>query len=171
MTLQQLLGIALRLAAIRLILVGVQCILLTQFAASQFRAEAGLLWQAAFLLPLFLAIVLWHFPMSVAHKLLPRDPQAMASSPASELLALGCCVVGLALAVAAIPAAYTYVLLRFAFADDIPQGQASGMWLVHYLSGQLQFFCGSALLCMPRLIARCILPLANTDPSLSSQAT
>jgi hypothetical protein len=171
MTLQQLLGMALRLAAIRLILIGVQCVLLTQLTASQFRTEAGPLWQAAFLLPLFLAIGLWTFPMSVAHKLLPRDPHALAYAPASELLALGCCVLGLALAVSAIPTAYAYVLLRFAFADEMPLALPSGTWRVHYLSGLVQFFCGGAMLCMPRFIARCILPLANTDPSPSSQAS
>ena len=74
MTPQQLLGLGIRFSSIWLVLMSAQFFMVNVAAFGYIQAPVPAGWTALALLPALLGVVLWVFPMSIAHKLLPQRP-------------------------------------------------------------------------------------------------
>ncbi|GGY24545.1 hypothetical protein [Paludibacterium paludis] len=107
MTPQQLVGLGVRLFAIWLALISFQSLGIITLLGKQLTAPADLrfLGLGAMLLVLVPAILLWMFPMAVAHKLVPRTHDSnMLRIPARELTAASIAILGLWAVIHTLPA-------------------------------------------------------------------
>jgi len=102
MTPQQIVGLAVRLFALYLIVIALQ-FFTTVSIANEKQSGVTLLYLAP-VLPLLLALLLWRFPMFVAHKLVPRTHDTNTlRMPARELTAAASAIIGLLALLGSLP--------------------------------------------------------------------
>ena len=111
MTAQQVVGLAARLVAIWLAITSVQAFGMAAAMRAQPGAESTPVPYVVAALLLLAAVLLWLFPMVVAHKLIPRTrSDDVLRVPAGEIVMIACVVLGLWVLVGrAIPAVAYYV--------------------------------------------------------------
>ena len=114
MTPQQIVGIAVRLFSLWLILLTIQTIAIAHNLSSQIEGKAVLALYGVPVLVFLVAILLWNFPMMVAHKLVPRTHDTNTLKiPAREATAAASAIIGLWVLIAALPQAVSIFLLMF----------------------------------------------------------
>ncbi|HYE39773.1 MAG TPA: hypothetical protein VEB23_07565 [Ramlibacter sp.] len=176
MTPQQAVGLACRLFAVWLALGSFQGWMLVRAAQTQGIAQAewvqysvpGIYWLAA--------VLLWFFPMSIAHRLLPRTRfEDRMALPAQKVLVVACIVLGLlVLALRALPALVGWLSMATlwlangqALAAMGPEGH------VRLLEGLLQLAVAFAFVFKAHAIADRILPRPGREhasPSLLGES-
>lgn len=115
MTAQQFVGLAIRLFAVWLVLTSIAYF--TSIPAALASVPTGSETTASVAMTIGVsyvaaALLLWFFPMFVAHKLLPRTQHNdHLAFPARELARVGCCLLGLWLFAKAVPS-MVWLLLR-----------------------------------------------------------
>ena len=108
MTPQQIVGVAVRLFAIWLVITAIQAAGMGTSAPAYIQSTvAPYLFSALFLI---IAIVLWLFPLAIAHKLVPRTKfDNVLHVPTQEAVVVACVILGLwVLVVRAVPAIAYY---------------------------------------------------------------
>ncbi len=120
MTPQQIVGLGVRLFAIWLALVGLPYVIYIPFALAKQHVDAGTMWSYLIGATFFVvAILLWLFPMVVAHRLIPKttfDDALTAST--SEVAKVGCCLLGLWLLIKSGPALASFLFRGFLVAGE-----------------------------------------------------
>lgn len=161
MTPQQAVGLACRLFAVWLALASFQGWMVVRAAQTQGIAQAewvqysvpGIYWLAA--------VVLWFFPMSIAHRLVPRTRfEDRMTLPAQRVLVVACVVLGLVVVgLRALPALVAWVSLAALWlANGEPLATMGPERHVRLLEGLLQLAVGSAFVLKAHAIAERILP-------------
>lgn len=161
MTPQQAVGLACRLFAVWLALGSFQGWMMVRAAQTQGIAQAewvqysvpGIYWLAA--------VVLWFFPMSIAHRLMPRTRfEDRMTLPAQKVLVVACVVLGLVvLGLRALPALVTWFSLAALWlANGQPLAAMGPERHVRLLEGLLQLAVGLAFVLKAHAIAERILP-------------
>jgi hypothetical protein len=111
MTPQQVVGLAVRLFAVWMLTLVIKTIATGLALNDQPGIESG---NASFIIAAVLlafAIVLWVFPLSIAHKLIPRTKfDNVMKLPAQEVVVVSCIVMGLGLFVMSVLPALSYYL-------------------------------------------------------------
>lgn len=104
MTPQQIVGMAVRLFSIWLVIVAFQTVGIATAMNQQFQNPASLAMYAMPAIPLLFAIGLWMFPMSIAHKLVPKthDTDVM-KMPARDAVAAASAIIGIWVLVISVP--------------------------------------------------------------------
>ncbi len=109
MTPQQVIGMGVRLFAIWSALMGLQYVSTIPAAMTRAGWESG---APAYLVAigyLAAALALWHFPMVVAHKLVPRTHDKVEFGPQLfDIARVGCALLGLWLLIRSLPAATSF---------------------------------------------------------------
>jgi hypothetical protein len=157
MTLQQILGTALRLVAIWLILIGFQLHTMTIWVSQQFPGDLPAFWGYIALLPCMMAVFLWMFPMLTANKLLPRRAEQDRTTP-GDLLALAAVMFGLWAVVGSIAGIFSALSIAVVsrgtpFFDDYMRSPSGGG---HAAITAAQYLMGLVLMGAPRLFSRLI---------------
>lgn len=161
MTPQQAVGLACRLFAVWLAIGSFQGWMLVRAAQTQGLAGShwvqysvpGIYWLAA--------VALWFFPMSIAHRLVPRTRfEDRMVLPAQKVLVVACVVVGLlVLVLRALPALVTWFSLAALWlANGQPLAALGPERHVRLLEGLLLLAVGFAFMLKAHAIAARILP-------------
>lgn len=104
MTPQQIVGMAVRLFAIWLVVIAFQTFAIARAMNAQLGGSGTIGLYIMPALPLVLAVLLWFFPMFVAHKIVPRtDETNTLHLPAHEMTAAASAIMGIWVLLAAIP--------------------------------------------------------------------
>jgi hypothetical protein len=166
MTPQQLVGVACRLFAIWLGITALQAVGIAQAMMAQDRS--GTLPLPYFLAGMYLAagIVLWLFPMWVAHRLIPRTQfQDKLRLPARDAVMVGCVILGLwVLVVRAIPSLSWYIsIAAFWLANGQPLTTMDSSRHLELVNGLVNLIVGWLLVAKYDRIGRLILPGSDSD--------
>lgn len=176
MTPQQAVGLACRLFAVWLALGSFQGWMMVRAAQTQGVAQAewvqysvpGIYWLAA--------VVLWFFPMSIAHRLVPRTRfEDRMTLPAHKVLVVACVVLGLTLlALRAVPALAAWLsLVALSLAGGETLAAMGPEQHLHLLEGLLQLAAGLAFVLKAPAIAGRILPRSareHASPSMLGES-
>jgi hypothetical protein len=169
MTPQQAVGLAARLFAIWLALGSFQSWAVARALRSQGVMEATWVQWSVPALYWVGAVVLWFFPMSIAHRLVPRTKfEDRLALPAQQAVVVACIVLGLAVVlVRALPALSAYVSLAAVWiASGASLSSMDGTRHIELFSGLIQLLVGLAFVFKAGAIAARILPAAPTAESL-----
>ena len=92
MTPQQVVGLGVRLFAVWLALAGLPYVIYIPFALARQNVDAGTIWSYSIGATFFMgAILLWIFPMVVAHRLIPKTTfDNVLTASTSEVAKVGC---------------------------------------------------------------------------------
>ena len=120
MTPQQVVGLGVRLFAIWLALIGLPYVVYIPFTLARQHVDFGTttpyLIGAGFFI---VAILLWIFPMFVAHRLIPRTTfDNVITVSTSEAAKVGCCLLGLWLLIKSGPALVSFLFRGFLVAGE-----------------------------------------------------
>lgn len=170
MTPQQAVGLACRLFAIWLALGSFQSWMLVRAAQSEGFASAhwvqysvpGIYW--------LVAVVLWFFPMSIAHRLVPRTRfEDRLVLPAQQMLVVACAVLGLlVLVMRALPALTGWIAdATLWVASGEPLSTMAAGRHADLLEGLLQTGVGFALVVKAQPIAGMIVPQRRRQEHVS----
>lgn len=172
MTPQQAVGLASRLFAIWLALASIQSWMFARAVQSQGLTGAAWLQYSVPAIYWLSAVVLWFFPLSIAHRLLPRTRfEDRMALPARQAVTVACVVFGLfVLLVRALPAFSAYLSLALVW---IANGQTLATMdrsnHVELIEGGIQALVGLAFVFKARAIAGRIVPLPaheHVSPSM-----
>lgn len=161
MTPQQFVGLAARLFAIWLALTSFQAVGIAQALKSQ--GDQGASWVPYFFAALYLvgALLLWFFPMFVAHKLVPRTKfEDKLHLPGQQAVVVACVVLGLLVIVLrALPPISAYLsLAAFWVANGQPVSTMDAARHIDGLVGLVQLTAGLFLVAKARVLAEKIIP-------------
>ena len=111
MTPQQVVGLGVRLFAVWLALAGLPYVIYIPFALARQNVDAGTIWSYSIGATFFMgAILLWIFPMVVAHRLIPKPTfDNVLTASTSEVAKVGCCLLGLWLLTKSGPALVSFL--------------------------------------------------------------
>lgn len=158
---QQLVGLAVRLFAIWLAITSFQAVAIGQALSSQ--DNQGATWVPYLMAGLYLggAMLLWFFPMFIAHKLVPRTRfEDTLKLPSQQALVVACVVLGLVVIVLrALPPISAYLsLAAFWVANGQPVSTMDPGRHVDGLVGFIQLAVGIFLVAKPHMLAAKLLP-------------
>ncbi len=148
MTPQQFIGLAVRLFAVWLVVSAVQAFSVGSAMSAQSGPEFSSLPYVVAGLYLLAALPLWFFPMSVAHKLLPRtSSQDTMRLPARDAITIGCAILGLwVIVMQALPSLSWYaVLAAFWLASGEPISSMEQSRHVELITGLVSLVVGLLL--------------------------
>jgi len=167
MTPQQIVGLAVRLLAIWL---GWSVILWFTGTESQPGLESFYTVSLLFLLLLLLiAILLWFFPMTVAHKLIPRTKSGNTlQAPAQEAVSIACIVFALCLLVMGILPGLAFYIP--AFLTDQTFRSTPGYWSIVIAPIVIKLAVALLVLLKARQISA-FLFLKNKEPEIDESTT
>lgn len=139
MTPQQIIAIAIRLFAIWIGIMTIPYFTTIPYAMSQQTGQAMWGSYVVAVVYLLIAVVLWFFPMSIAHRLIPKTQfENKIEASALEVARVGCCLFGLWLLIHSGPGLVFYILRISMVADGITMDKSlpTGMKLdiAFYLS-------------------------------------
>ncbi len=159
MTPQQIIGMALRIAAAWLLLVTWQTFSIVKVGVEQL-PDVSKWWFALAVLPAAIALFLWHFPMLVAHKLLPRLEDD-STSPLQEATSAAIVFVGLWAILQGVPHLSGALVVPLISGEWPELANQARSWLRIGFS-----YCalGLVLVMMPRFLARRIFPKPLAPP-------
>jgi hypothetical protein len=166
MTPQQIVGLAVRLFAIWLVIMAVQAVGMATAMAEQPGATSTFAPYGFAALFVVVAILLWVFPMVVAHKLVPRTRfEDTLRVPANDLLVVACVVLGLWDIVArAVPAITYYIsIAAFWLKNGQPIATLEESRHIGFLIGLIHLAIGLLLTLRAREVAAYVLPHALND--------
>ena len=166
MTPQQIVGLAARLFAIWLLITAIQAVGMAATMAEQPGATSSVAPYGFAALFLIVAILLWLFPMVVAHKLVPRTRfEDTLRLPANDLLVVACVVLGLwVIVVRAVPAiAYYISVAAFWVKNGQPITALEQSRHVSFLIGLIHLAIGLFLALRARQVAAYVLPQPPND--------
>jgi hypothetical protein len=163
---QQAVGLACRLFAVWLALGSFQGWMLVR--AAQTQGLAGSLWLQYSVPGIYwvAAVALWFFPMSIAHRLLPRTRfEDRMALPAEKVLVVACVVLGLlVLLLRALPALVTWMSLAALWLANGQTLAAMGPERhLRLLEGLVQLAVGFVFVLKAHAIAARILPRPGRD--------
>ena len=167
MTPQQIVGLATRLFAIWLVITAIQAAGTAMAMAEQPGAVSSVAPYGFAALFLVVAILLWLFPMVVAHKLVPRTRfEDTVRVPANELLVVACVVLGLwVIVVRAVPAiAYYISTVAFWLKNGEPITALGQSWHIGFLIGLVHMTIGIFLVLRARQVTAYILSRVPGQP-------
>lgn len=161
MTPQQIVGLAVRLFAIWLVITAIQAVGTALEIAGQPGAISSVVPYGFAALFLVVAILLWLFPMVVAHKLVPRTRfEDTVRLPANDLLVVACVVLGLwVIVVRAVPAiAYYFSIAAFWLNSGQPITALERSRHIGFLIGLIHLAIGLFLVLRARQVTAYVLP-------------
>lgn len=165
MTPQQIVGIAVRLFSLWLILLAIQTAGIAQALSAQGENKALLVLYAVPALVFLVAILLWNFPMMVAHKLVPKTHDGdTLKLPARQATAAAAAILGLWVIIAALP----QLMATFGVFFIMSAHDFYGMYFtpdrVHQLAVTVvQVGFGFFLLLKPWYVASRVFPASGDD--------
>jgi hypothetical protein len=119
MTPQQIVGMSVRLFAIWLALTGLPYVWAIPAALARQHIDSGLIPEFIGVVFLLVALLLWFFPMAVAHKLVPRTTfDNVLRVPALDAARVGCFIVGLWFFLKSVPALVSFLFRAFLVAGS-----------------------------------------------------
>lgn len=166
MTPQQLVGLAARLFAIWLCVTAVQAVGIGQAMMAQDRSGAFPLPYVFAGLYLAAGIVLWIFPLWIAHRLIPRTKfEDQLRLPVRDAVMVGCVILGLGLLVVrAIPALSWYIsIAAFWLANGQPLTTMEPARHLELVNGLVNLVVGWLLIAKYDRIGQLILPGSEQD--------
>ena len=161
MTPQQFVGTAVRLFALFLLSVTLRMFgVVTAFKAQL--PDAGPWFYLMPLATFALAVFLWFFPMTVAHKLVPRTGHTNTINlPAREMAAVGPVILGLWALLESLPYFGSMFIVAVSQGSAIAQMYWSGMQGLEQISVMLRGLFGLLLVVRPWMIADKVFARAN----------
>ena len=162
MTPQQLVGLAARLFAVWLAITSFQAIGIGQAIKSQGGAQ-DTAWVPYLFAALYLvgALLLWFFPMFIAHKLVPRTKlENTLRLPSEQVVVVACVALGLLVIVhRALPSISAYLsLAAFWVANGQPVSTMETGRHIDGLAGFIQLVVGLFLVAKAHMLTSIILP-------------
>lgn len=117
MTVQQVIGLALRLVALLFGITALFNLVLVLGASSS--GDSSVLQVVSELMYLVMAVLLWMFPMSLAHRLLPKTSHTdKIITNSNQLAVAGVALLGLWLLVGALPNLFGQVVVALKYSND-----------------------------------------------------
>lgn len=161
MTSQQIVGLAARLFALWLVVIALQIFGVATAMNQQFSQPGAFALYFMPALPLLLAVVLWLFPMFVAHKLVPPTHDAnVLRMPAREATAAASAIIGIWVLISALPHLVAFGgIIAFSGRTQVLAIYFSPERTLQLLTVALQCAFGLFLVAKPWFVASKVFPL------------
>jgi hypothetical protein len=170
MTPQQIVGMAVRLFAIWLVMIAFQLYMITSALEPRLSDGGKPVVYLVAALPAVIAVLLWRFPMFVAHKMVPRTLDTnIRHIPAREATAAGTALIGIWAVIATVPHLFAAFGLRFFGADpSLASAYATPERMQQTLGLLSQCALGIFLIAKPWFVAGRVFPDGAGDAGESA---